>query len=144
MKNILYIVLIISLIGSVDAVPVGTITIEKEAEGAGDTLFDFTSTIGPFKLPAGAVATTTDRIEGDYVFTEALPTGWHLASISCTGGNYTVDGNSVTIHLQGGDHITCRFTNEKIVPMPEYPGALIPFIAALASLGGAAFLAKRK
>jgi DNA-binding beta-propeller fold protein YncE len=53
----------------------------------------------------------TSLSPGSYTFTEAVTAGWSLTNLSCDGGNWTTSGNSVTINLAAGEHITCTFRN---------------------------------
>jgi hypothetical protein len=46
-----------------------------------------------------------------YTFTETVTASWNLTNLSCDGGSWTTTGNSVTINLAAGEHITCTFRN---------------------------------
>lgn len=101
----------------------GSITIVKRATG-GDKSFNFTSTLSgstSFALTTvGGVASATfsNVTPGTYSFTEVnLPLNWRLTALSCTGDSggapTTVNVTTLTasIGLDGGENITCTFTN---------------------------------
>jgi len=44
----------------------------------------------------------------------------YTTSVSCVNGSATIDGRTVTIHLQAEQHVTCTFTNTYVPP----PGGL--------------------
>lgn len=101
----------------------GSITIIKDANGGNGT-FTFNSTIaGASSFTLTTVNGTASRsfvnlTPGTYKFTETnLPLNWKLTALSCTGDNggapTTVDlsGASASVGLDGGESITCTFTN---------------------------------
>jgi uncharacterized repeat protein (TIGR01451 family) len=103
--------------------PNGSITIVKAAQG-GNGSFSFTSTIPgstSFTLATsnGSASQTFSNLSpGTYTVTEVgLPLNWELASLTCTGdtGGLTTTvslaNRSVSIGLDGGEAITCTFTN---------------------------------
>jgi uncharacterized membrane protein len=105
------------------APPTGSVTIVKLA-GGGDNSFSFASNNGG--IPDFTLTTTqgsATRIFADlspatFVLTEVnLPAEWELADLSCsgdTGGTPTtanLSERSVSIGLDGGEAITCTFTN---------------------------------
>jgi hypothetical protein len=103
--------------------PNGSITIVKSAQG-GNGSFSFTSTIPgstSFTLATingSASQTFSNLASGTYTVTEvSLPPNWELASLTCSGdtGGLTTTVNlanrSVSIGLDAGEAITCRFTN---------------------------------
>ena len=101
----------------------GSITIVVTSAG-GDAAFQFDSTVAGAKQ----FSLTTDNGRGQrvftsldsgtYSFTEAvLPLHWELSSLSCSGDNgglattIDVDNRTVSIGLDGGEAITCTFSN---------------------------------
>jgi Autotransporter beta-domain len=103
--------------------PTGSITIIKTATG-GNESFNFTSSVpaaGSFALvTAGGTAqrTFTNLTPATYTFTEVnLPLSWKLTALSCTGDTggvpttVNLSNRSVSIGLDGGEAITCTFTN---------------------------------
>jgi hypothetical protein len=102
--------------------PTGSITIVKVAGGVGT--FNFTSTLpgAPnFTLSTGggsASRSFTNLTPGTYTVSEVnLPLHWELANLTCvgdTGGTPTtvnLSARSASIGLDGGEAITCTFTN---------------------------------
>ena len=89
----------------------GSITIVKETDPDGSTDFDFTGDLGGFSLDDGGSNVFSDLLPDDYDVTEAIPSGWDLDSVVCTGGDSDPIGNGVTIHLDPSEAITCTFTN---------------------------------
>ena len=51
---------------------------------------------------------------GDYTVTEAVPDGWELESVVCTGGDTDPIADGVIINLDPGEQITCIFTNNSV------------------------------
>lgn len=106
-----------------------TITIEKVAIPADDTLFDFSITGGvtdSFTLsdPGDPIFIFGIDIEQTVTVTEELPPGWVLGGIQCTEGvincgmdgfepclTATVNGNAVTFECLDNDTASCTFTN---------------------------------
>ena len=102
----------------------GTITIIKDAVPDDPQDFDFTGDLGNFSLDDDADPTlpnsgTFTRDLGTYNVAETVPPSWDLDDISCTTNDpndttvVNVPGGSVTIDLDGGEDITCTFTNTK-------------------------------
>ena len=98
--------------------PQGTITIVKDTVPDQPQRFGF-NVVGfpaaPFLLADGQMTTITGILDGTTVdIDEVIPFGSDLASVVCTGETtslITVDGDGVTILLEGGDDIVCTFTN---------------------------------
>ena len=107
----------------------GTIIVRKAITapaGAGATAFPFTGNISfepdqSFTVSAAPNqpgAMTFYRAGGsDWSFKEQVPAGWQLASLTCAAAGTstsTVDpaGAAATVHLVGGDVVTCTFTDE--------------------------------
>ena len=93
--------------------------VKKVTDAPGGQAFPFTSTGGlspaTFSLTptgtgdAGAASTTYTNIPtGDYSVTEDVPAGWNLTGATCSNG----DAPSA-ITLEGGDDVTCTFTNAR-------------------------------
>jgi len=89
----------------------GSITIVKETEPGGGTGFDFDGDLGSFALDDGGSRAFGDLVSGDYDVTEALPAGWELEDVVCTGGESTGITGGVRIHLDSGEDVVCTFTN---------------------------------
>jgi len=97
----------------------GVITIKKETDPSeADVGFTFTMDGTSFTLGGGDGATFPGLSPGNYTVTEMVPSGWNLANISCTGSAST-NGNSATIDLNSGEHVTCTFKNER-VPLDHF------------------------
>jgi hypothetical protein len=94
----------------------GTITIVKETDPSGGTDFSFAGSLGTFSLDDGESNEFRDLARGDYDVTEALPAGWGLDSVVCTGGDSDPVTGGVTIHLDAGEDIVCSFNNEELPP----------------------------
>jgi len=73
-----------------------------------------TFTLTPAARTTAASRTFTNVLPGSYTITEsALPAGWSLTDITCTGANSSVDlaGHSTTIDLALGQAAECTFDN---------------------------------
>ena len=107
----------------------GTIIVRKAVNapaGAAATAFPFTGNISfepdqSFTVSAAPDqqgAMTFYRAGGsDWSFKEQVPAGWQLASLTCAAAGTstsTVDpaGAAATVHLVGGDVVTCTFTDD--------------------------------
>lgn len=120
-----------SMLTSAVTVP-GSITIEKNANVKGSTIFGFTASPAPLtsfdlvddgsigdpdstpaaRTFAGIVDFTT------YTVTESSTSLWSLTNLACTvlapnGGSQTVDGSSVVIDLREGEMVTCVYSNAR-------------------------------
>lgn len=112
-----------------------SITIVKEATPEGSRQFNFTSSDNgsftlvddgndgttPFKSTTfnNLVDFYTPTDKNTYDFTESVPVGWQLSSITCTGAAaYTTDTATATasIKLEEGENVTCTFANSNLVP----------------------------
>jgi|GEM_PF-1351163 len=111
----------------------GSLTIIKDAVG-GDGQFSFSHdvpengvvvspTIINTAIDDTAVLSTTLQ-PGEYLVTEAVPTGWELTNIICTdafdstitiggAGAFEPGDESVTVEMLSGEDIVCTFTNTK-------------------------------
>ncbi len=110
----------------------GNITIVKHANYSGSQAFQFSGTPNPpvadFTLVDSSDATDPSHsfdnltIFGAYTFTESVPSGWALDSITCglpTGGaggtSASSSGSTLTVNLAEGVNITCTFNNRELV-----------------------------
>ena len=100
-----------------------SITVVKETDPDGGTGFDFSGDLGNFGLDDDDSQTFTDLSAGDYDVTEAVPTGWDLDSVVCTGGDSDPISNGVRIHLDSGEAIICTFTNNEGGGPPPLPSS---------------------
>ena len=102
----------------------GTVVIQKEADPADDTVFDFTENIhgggGLFTLsdPSDNIEQFDDVPTGSYTVNETAKAGWTLDSIVCDDANSTGDTNTgqATINLEKGEVVTCVFSNSQLPP----------------------------
>lgn len=115
----------------------GTLTIVKDAKPNDLTNFSFSGTLGTFTLDddSGVVgdvdnlsntATFSGLVAGsDQTVTEGAEPNpfWEFGGISCVntadGTPYTgitINGQSVTVHIDPGANVTCTFTNNKLGP----------------------------
>jgi hypothetical protein len=103
----------------------GSITITKRIRSGLSGAFTFTvpaalDPAGTFTLSPAARTVSASRVfssvlPGSYTITEsALPAGWSLQGITCTGANSSVDlsGRSATIDLAIGQAAECIFDNQ--------------------------------
>jgi len=98
----------------------GSITVTKEA-GNTEQTFSFTldpdpNTAGIQEIASGGQATWSDLEAGVYDLSEAVPSGWNLAGISCGDASVQVSESGVQIELAAREDVTCTFTNEQIPP----------------------------
>ncbi|MCP8900115.1 hypothetical protein [Gilvimarinus xylanilyticus] len=101
--------------------PPGTIVIAKHSTGA-DGTFGFTGDLGNFDLvtsDGNARQVFSGLSAGTYDVSEAVPAGWMLDSIRCSGGqNVDLNSNEVSIELPAGGGVACVFVNSEIPPEP--------------------------
>ena len=104
-----------------------SITIEKHASPEGSTAFQFTASPSPlsnFSLTDNSASSDpTKAFTGitdfqSYAISETVPSGWSLATITCTvtspnDGHQTVNNPTVTIDLREGENVTCTFSNDR-------------------------------
>ncbi len=109
----------------------GSITVVNATDPAGGTGFFYFGDLGSFTLDDGQSQASNDMMPGDYAVFQDVPTGWEL-SVSCTGGDFTPVGNSVTVHLDAGENIVCTFTN-------TYVGGSITLVNATNPAGATGF-----
>ncbi len=108
----------------------GSITVTKRIGSGLSGSFTFTvpaslDPAGTFTLSPAAQAISASRVfsdvlPGSYKITEsALPTGWSLTGITCTGANSSVDlkGHSTTVDLAVGQAAECIFDNSELATL---------------------------
>ncbi|HUR81840.1 MAG TPA: IPTL-CTERM sorting domain-containing protein [Thermoanaerobaculia bacterium] len=113
--------------GQIDApvvVPTtGTIRIIKATSPAGGTNFPFTETMtnGSFTLSDGGVQTFNNVAAGTYTVTEGTVSGWSLTDVTCGDDDSTGNpfNRTASIHLAGGETVTCTFRNLQSVAAPQ-------------------------
>ena len=93
--------------------------IEKIAEGAGGTLFDFEGDFGLFSLGHGDLyGGLFFELAGDYDITERPTPGWLLSDIYVSGVPYDLITDGVRLHIPPEDNYPdVTFVNEP-VPLP--------------------------
>ena len=115
----------------------GRIAIVHAPTPADDTGFPYQGALGSFTLSAPSLpAQAFDRLpNGSYEVNVQLPDGWRLAAISCEGdadGGSAVDATAalVTVDLDAGEAITCRFTPQRddAPPPPAARRVYLPFL----------------
>ena len=119
----------------VGAADVGSITVVKQATPEGPRPFDFSASdgLGTFTLVDDGADTTApfnSKTFGGltnfannhtYDFTETVPAGWQLSSITCTSdgtkpADFTTTGSTVKVKLEKETNVTCVFNNANVVP----------------------------
>lgn len=113
-----------------------SITIVKQATPEGSRQFSFNGSDGlgaftlvddgldnvtphNFKKFSGLTGFYDNTTKNTYDFTETVPTGWELSSITCgTGAVYTADPatGALSIKLAEGTDVVCTYTNNDILP----------------------------
>jgi LPXTG-motif cell wall-anchored protein len=95
--------------------PTGSLTIIKDAEGAGALGFNFDAgALGTFTLADGGSELFSELEAGSYTVTETAATGWEFIEVQCTAEDWQADpdgGASVTVNLAEGEAAVCTFTN---------------------------------
>jgi PKD repeat protein len=92
----------------------GSITVEKQADFADQTSFNFGGDLGGFALKAGATKVFPEVSSGDYEILENVPVGWTVDNVSCDSANAAQILNGVTIELQDAEDVTCTFNNKRL------------------------------
>lgn len=105
----------------------GSITVAKEAAGAGATSFAFAGDLGAMALADDGSAKISNLPAGDYIVTEVVAQGWMLDAVTCLGGDSTPVDDGVTIHLDFTEDIICTFTNVQLPP-PAAPPVINEFV----------------
>ena len=121
--------------------PTGSLTIEKEAAPADDTVFSFDGgVLGDFDLqdPSGPSRTFSELEAGAYTISESLPGpagGWHFVEVECEALDWSASGPSVVVNLAEGEAARCTFRNAADLPYTGTPSwvvsALLIGLAAL-------------
>jgi hypothetical protein len=100
----------------------GTIRIRKATSPAGGAGFPFTETMtnGGFTLGDGGERVFTGVAAGTYTITEGTVAGWSLTDVACGDADSTGNpaARTATVRLQGGESVTCTFTNLQSVAAP--------------------------
>ena len=100
----------------------GTIRIRKASSPAGATGFAFTETITPggFTLNDGGEQVFSNVPIGTYTITESAKSGWSLTDVTCSDSDSSGNpfARTATVQLQGGESVTCTFTNLQSVTAP--------------------------
>lgn len=107
----------------------GSITILNAS--AGGTGFYYFGNLGSFLLDDGQSRVSNDLLPGNYQVYQSIPQAWEL-SISCVGGDATVSGDNVVVHLDANEDVVCTFTNNDI-------GSSITINAASNPAGGTGY-----
>lgn len=98
----------------------GSITIVKDAKPNSSTDFSFTTTgsgLSSFSLDDDSNPTLSNTKSfnnlspGSYSVTENDIAGWDFGSITCTGGDTSITGKTVSIGLVAGANVSCTYTN---------------------------------
>lgn len=106
----------------------GVITIKKQVVGGpGGASFSFNGEgVGNLSFAPNGFTLANGQSQdffraggADWNLTES-PADNYDTSISCVNGSATINGRTVTIHLQAEQHVTCTFTNTYVPP----PGGL--------------------
>ena len=101
----------------------GTIRIRKSTSPAGGSGFSFTETMTPgtFTIGDGGEQVFANVPAGTYTVTENVKSGWSLTDVVCGDTDSTGDpsSRSATVRLQGGENVTCTFTNLQSVASPS-------------------------
>lgn len=102
----------------------GTIVIRKATSPAGGAAFAFTETITPggFVLDDGGEQVFAGVSAGTYTITEESTPGWSLTDVTCSDDDSTGDpaASTATVSLQGGETVSCTFTNLQSVVAPSH------------------------
>ncbi|MBE9471191.1 MAG: hypothetical protein IMY75_03655, partial [Chloroflexi bacterium] len=84
--------------------------------------------LGTFSLDDDGSRVFDNMLPDDYDVTEAVPSGWDLDSVVCTGGGSDPINNGVRVHLDPGEAIICTFTNVQVGPIPPDYFIYLPLI----------------
>jgi hypothetical protein len=103
-------------------IPPGTITLDKDTDPAGDqTLFDFSTTGGLTPSTVQLAHSTAPQVWNSvangntYTITETPVSGWALLTPVCSGATLSTIAsvtNGVSITMNGGESIVCKFINK--------------------------------
>ena len=96
--------------------PKGHIIINKVTDPIGDPQsFSFDASGGSYADFLADTTTPNDQklVPGTYIVSENVPEGWDLTSSSCVSDKSGDTSTPAAIDLEGGETITCTFTNTK-------------------------------
>jgi len=114
----------------------GSVTIVHAPTPADDTDFRYRGTLGGFVLraPSRPSQTFTGLTSGSYGVSLLLPEGWRLGALTCegdmdAGSSFNTLAAQVTIDLDAGETITCRFApmQDTTPPPPATWRIYLPF-----------------
>lgn len=103
--------------------PTGTIIVRKETnpDGSNQSFSFVASWEDAFSLTDGQSHSTSGLTPGFYEIDEIdIPAGWTLTGVTGEGGSCNADGQG-TVSLEGGQTVTCVFTNTFTPPPPPPP-----------------------
>lgn len=109
----------------------GSITIFNATTPAGGTGFFYFGSVGSFTLDDGQSHLADNLLPADYAILQTIPAGWTLA-VNCTGGDFTVQSEGVTVHLDANEAVVCTFSNSDV-------GGSITIVNATNPAGGTGF-----
>jgi hypothetical protein len=89
----------------------GSITILNASDGGSG--FYYYGNLGSFSLDDSQNRVSSDLLPGDYQVYQSIPQAWELA-ISCVGGDATVSGDNVIVHLGANEDVVCTFSNSDV------------------------------
>lgn len=112
----------------------GTITITKDTNpNSFDVAFDydgsFDFTLEDDNSGNNQDVWTAELEPGSYEFIEDVAEGYELWDVDCSGGNVDIDLNGpvhLTVDLDAGDDVTCRFRNDAVPVEPTIAPTLAP------------------
>ena len=119
--------------------PTGSLTIEKEAAPADDTVFSFDGgVLGDFELqdPSEPSVIFGELEAGAYTVTELAAGGdWQFAGVECSALDWSASGSSVVVNLAEGEAALCTFRNATDLPYTGASRWLVPtLLIGLAAL----------
>jgi hypothetical protein len=95
----------------------GSITVVKDANGAGSLDFDFEGDLGNFNLENDESIIFEDLEADEYFINEIGADGWELDEVDCGDAvisDSDVDDGDIRVSLSQGENVTCVFTNSKV------------------------------
>ncbi|MEM7118874.1 MAG: hypothetical protein AAF614_41035 [Chloroflexota bacterium] len=109
----------------------GSITIVTATSPAGGSGVFYFGSLGSFTLDDGQSRLSDNLLPGDFTILQSIPAGWTL-SVSCTGGDFTLQAAGVIVHLEANEDIVCTFSNTDV-------GGSITIVNATNPAGGTGF-----